>query len=62
MAKTIADVFRHRRSVGTDVAVSALKEALRQRNTTSSEISACAMRGGVWKTLRAYLEALTADA
>lgn len=62
VAKTIADVFRHRRSIGTDVAVSALKEALRQRKTTSSEISACAMRGGVWKTLRPYVEALTADA
>lgn len=62
VAKTIADVFRHRRSIGTDVAVSALKEALRQRKTTSAEISACAMRGGVWKALRPYLEALTADA
>lgn len=62
VAKTIADLFRHRRSIGTDVAVSALKQSLRQRKTTPSEISACAMRGGVWKMLRPYLEALTADA
>ena len=62
VAKTIADVFRHRRSIGIDVAVSALKEALRQRKTTPSEVSACAMHGGVWKTRRPYLEALTADA
>jgi predicted transcriptional regulator of viral defense system len=61
VAKTIADAFRHRRSVGIDVAVPALKEALRQRKATPSEISACAMRGGVWNTLRPYLEAFTAD-
>lgn len=61
VAKTLADVFRHRRSVGIDVAVLALREALRQRKTTPSEISACAMRGGVWNTLRPYLEAFTAD-
>jgi predicted transcriptional regulator of viral defense system len=61
VTKTIADVFRHRRSVGIDVAVPALKEALRQRKTTPSEISAYAMRSGVWNTLRPYLEAFTAD-
>jgi predicted transcriptional regulator of viral defense system len=59
VAKTIADVFRHRRSVGTDVAVPALKEALRQRKTTPSEVSTCAMRSGVWNSLRPYLEAFT---
>jgi predicted transcriptional regulator of viral defense system len=32
VAKTIADVFRHRRSVGIDVAVPALKEALCHRS------------------------------
>ena len=36
-------------------------QALRQRKTTPSEISACAMRGGVWNALRPYLEAFTAD-
>ena len=62
VAKTIADIFRHRRSVGVDVAVQALKEALHQHKATPSEISASAIYGGVWKTLRPYLEALTADA
>jgi predicted transcriptional regulator of viral defense system len=61
VAKTIADIFRHRRSIGIDVAVPALKEALRQRKATPSEISGWAMRGGVWNSLRPYLEALTAD-
>jgi hypothetical protein len=31
------------------------------RKTTPSEISACAIRGGVWNALRSYLEAFTAD-
>lgn len=61
VSKTIADAFRHRRSVGTDVAIAALKEALRQRKATPSDISACARQGGVWNTLRPYLEAFTAD-
>jgi predicted transcriptional regulator of viral defense system len=61
VAKTIADVFRHRRSVGTDVAVPALREALRQRKATPAEISASAMHHGVWNTVRPYLEAFTAD-
>jgi hypothetical protein len=47
--------------IGVDVAVPALREALRPRKTTPSEISACAIRGGVWNALRPYLEAFTAD-
>jgi predicted transcriptional regulator of viral defense system len=61
VAKTIADVFRHRRSNGIDVAVPAMREALRQGRVTPSEIADWAMRGGVWNRLRPYLEALTAD-
>jgi predicted transcriptional regulator of viral defense system len=61
VAKTIADTFRHRRSVGIDVGIQALREALRQRKTTPSELSDYAMRGGVWSTLRPYLEVITAD-
>lgn len=61
VAKTICDVFRHRNSIGINVAVQGLKEVLRQRKATPSEISAYAIRGGVWSTLRPYLEALTAD-
>jgi len=61
VAKTIADVFRHRRTVGIDVAVPALKEALRQRKATPSEIADYAMRSGVWTAVRPYLEAFTSD-
>ena len=59
-AKTIADVFRHR-TIGRDVAVSALKEALRQRKTTPSAVSNWAMKSHVWKIVQPYLEAFTAD-
>jgi predicted transcriptional regulator of viral defense system len=61
VAKTIADTFRHRRSVGIDIAVPALKETLRQRKATPSDISAWAMGGGVWNALRPYLEAFTVE-
>ena len=60
VAKTIVDVFRHR-SVGRDVAIAALKEALRQRKTTPSEISNWAIKSHVWKTVQPYLEAFTSD-
>jgi predicted transcriptional regulator of viral defense system len=36
--KTVADCFKHRNRVGEDVAVEALKDALRERKTTISEI------------------------
>ena len=61
VAKTIADVFRHRRKVGIDVAIPALKEALHQRKASPSEIADCAMRSGVWSVVRPYLEAFTSD-
>jgi predicted transcriptional regulator of viral defense system len=38
VAKTIADCFKHRRHVGEDVAIEALREALRQRKTTQGEL------------------------
>lgn len=38
VAKTVADCFKHRRHVGEDVAVEALRDALRQRKTTASEL------------------------
>ena len=38
VAKTIADCFKHRRHVGEDVAIEALRDALQQRKTTPSEL------------------------
>ncbi len=62
VAKTIADCFRHRRSVGQSVALEGLQEALRQRKATPAEIARHAKRGGVATVVRPYLEALTANA
>ena len=62
VAKTIADCFRHRRSVGQTVALEGLQEALRQRKATPAEIARHAERGGVATVVRPYLEALTANA
>lgn len=61
VAKTIADCFRHRRSVGQSVALEGLQEALRQRKATPAEIAQAAVRGGVATVVRPYLEALTAN-
>ncbi len=62
VAKTIADCFRHRRTVGLSVAIEGLQEALRQRKVTPGEIARHAERGGVAGVMRPYLEALTANA
>ena len=61
VAKTIADCFRHRRTVGQSVALEGLQEAIRQRKATASEIAHHAERGGVATVIRPYLEALTAN-
>ena len=61
VAKTIADCFRHRRSVGQSIALEGLQEALRQRKATPAEIAKSAANGGVSTVVRPYLEALTAN-
>jgi predicted transcriptional regulator of viral defense system len=61
IAKTIADCFRHRRSVGLSVALEGLQEALRQRKVMPTEIARHAARGGIGTVVRPYLEALTAN-
>lgn len=60
-ARTLADVFDPRRGVGRDVAVQALREALRRRLVAPAEIADQAMAAGVWPAMRPYLEALTLD-
>ena len=57
-AKTIADCFKHRRRVGEDVAIEALREALRQRKTTVSEIMHYAGIDRVAERISPYLKAL----
>lgn len=62
IAKTIADCFRHRRSVGLSIALEGLQEALRQRKVTPAAMSRQAAKSGVATVMRPYLEALTANA
>jgi hypothetical protein len=69
-AKTAADLFRyrqragqrHRKSPGLNLALEGMREALRQRKATPAEIARHAEEAGVWKVMRPYLEAMTANA
>ncbi|KZC15891.1 hypothetical protein RHOFW510R12_00020 [Rhodanobacter sp. FW510-R12] len=54
VAKTVADCFKHRRHVGEDVAIEALRDALRQRKTTPSEL----MKFAVIDRVRVQMEPL----
>lgn len=62
VAKTVADLFRYRRTVGELLAVEGLRQALRQRKATPAQIAREAQAAGVWTTLQPYLMALTSDA
>lgn len=59
--RTIVDCFRFQKRVGLSVAIEALREALRLRRVTPSDIAARAQKSGTWTTIRPYLEALTID-
>jgi predicted transcriptional regulator of viral defense system len=58
-AKTVADCFRYRDTVGTDVAVEALRDCLRKRKATPAELFEMAKIDRVARIMRPYLEALT---
>lgn len=58
IAKTIADCFKYRRRIGTDVAIEALRDALRQRKTTATELVRYAAIDRIGEVMRPYLEAL----
>ena len=60
-AKTIADMFRYRRTVGLRVAIEGLREAIRERKATPAEIARHAADGGVWKVMEPYVSALAHD-
>mgnify|MGYP006362043597 CR=1 FL=1 len=62
VAKTVADLFRYRRSVGDVLALEGLRQALRQRKATPADIAREAEAAGVWATVEPYLMALTSDA
>ena len=62
VAKTIADLFRYRRTVGDALAIEGLRQALRQSRATPAEIAREAEAAGVWATMEPYVMALTSDA
>jgi predicted transcriptional regulator of viral defense system len=62
VAKTVADLFRYRRTIGDALAIDGLRQALRQRKCTPAEITREAKAGGVWATMEPYVMALTSDA
>jgi predicted transcriptional regulator of viral defense system len=57
-AKTVADCFKYRRKVGTDVALEALRDCWRQRRATMDEIRRYAEIDRMANVMRPYLESL----
>ena len=62
VAKTVADLFRYRRTVGDALAIEGLRQALRRRKATPAQIAREAEAAEVWPTMEPYLMALTSDA
>jgi predicted transcriptional regulator of viral defense system len=58
VAKTVADCFKHRNTVGLDVALEALRETLSTRKATADELWRFAKVCRVANVMRPYLEAL----
>ena len=58
-ARTVVDCFRYRRKIGLDVALEALREAIRSRAATVDEIMRAADVCRARTVMRTYLEALS---
>lgn len=59
-ARTVVDCFRYRKKVGMDVAMEALRDAVRTRKATVHEISRAAEVCRIRTVMKPYLEALSA--
>lgn len=55
-AKTVVDCFRYRKAVGLDVAMEALRMALRSKKATPGQIADYARELRIWTILRPYLD------
>jgi predicted transcriptional regulator of viral defense system len=62
VAKTVADLFRYRRTVGDALAIEGLRQALRRRKATPAQIAREAQAAGVWGAMEPCVMALTGDA
>lgn len=60
-AKTVVDCFRYRRIVGLDVALEALRLALRSKKATPDQLAKLAKALRIWTVIRPYLESVMAD-
>ncbi len=58
VAKTVADCFKHRRQIGEDVAIEALRDALHQRKTTASELMKFAAIDRVAARIAPFIKAM----
>lgn len=61
VAKTVADLFRLRNKIGLDIALEALRDALKQRKCTTRELMHFARLRHVAKVIEPYLTAYTAS-
>jgi len=57
-ARTVVDCFRYRNKVGIDVAMEALRDAVRSRKATVDEISRASENCRIRTVIGPYLEAL----
>ena len=60
VAKTLADLLKHRNKVGLDVALEALREAWRERMFTMEALDRAASVCRVDRIMRPYVEAVVA--
>jgi predicted transcriptional regulator of viral defense system len=58
-AKTVADCFKFRSTVGTELAIQALRECFREKKATMDELWAAAKVCRVANVIRPYMEALS---
>ena len=58
VSKTVADCFKHRRHVGEDLAIEALRDALRQKKTTPCELRRFAVIARVVRRIEPLLKAM----
>jgi predicted transcriptional regulator of viral defense system len=61
-ARSVVDCFRYRHKIGIDVAMEALREAIRSRKCTPDELWKYGKLGRVWTVMRPYVEVVVADA
>jgi hypothetical protein len=59
VAKNIADLFRYRQTVGVNVALEGLREALRQKTASPADIAREAVDAKVWKIMEPYMRVRT---